>query len=131
MMDLKRMRFLMNRLPMARLRVDRAMARATRTTALLTGMPRGGGISDPVGSGVEMLELAREQYRALREELAAMQREAEPLIARLDDSLEETVMRMRYLERLSVREIAYRLNYSERHIFRVAASAEKKVEAEG
>ena len=36
MIDLRRMRYLMDRLPMARLNVERAMSRATKCTQRLT-----------------------------------------------------------------------------------------------
>lgn len=127
-MNLRRMRYLINRLPMARFRVEKAMSTATKTTAPITGMPAGSGVSDPVQRGTELLEMARERYRAIREELAALQDEAGPLIDALDDPLERTVMQMRYLDGVSAREIAYRLSYSERHIFRTLAEAEREVE---
>lgn len=127
-MNLRRMRYLINRLPMARFRVEKAMSTAAKTTAPITGMPGGGGVSDPVQRGVELLEMARERYKAIREELAALQEEARPIIDALDDPLERTVMQMRYLDGVSAREIAYRLSYSERHIFRTLAEAERKVE---
>lgn len=128
-MNLRRMRYLINRLPMARFRVEKAMSTATKTTAPITGMPGGSGISDPVQRGAELLEAARERYRAIREELTEMQQEVRPIIDALDDPLERTVMQMRYLDGVSAREIAYRLSYSERHIFRTLAEAENKIEA--
>lgn len=126
-MNLRRMRYLINRLPMARFRVEKAMSTATKTTAPITGMPGGSGISDPVQRRAELLEMARERYRAIQEELKALQEEARPLIHALDDPLEGTVMRMRYLDGVSAREIAYRLSYSERHIFRALKKAENKI----
>ena len=126
-MNLRRMRYLINRLPMARFRVEKAISTATRTTAPITGMPGGSGISDPVQHGAELLEIARKRYRDVRDELTAMRREVKPLIDALDDPLERTVMQMRYLDGASAREIAYRLSYSERHVFRELREAEKKI----
>lgn len=126
-MDLHQMRFLINRLPMARFRMEKAMSTATKTTAPITGMPGGSGISDPVQRGAELLEMARERYRAIREELAELQDETRPLIDALDDPLERTVMQMRYLDGVSAREIAYRISYSEQHIFRVLSRGERKI----
>ena len=127
-MNLKRMRYLLNRLPMARFRVERAMARATRTTARLTGLPRGSNLSDPVQEGAELLEEAREAYRDIQRELEALRGELKPLIAALEDPLERQAMELRYLQGLTARRIACALHYSERHIFRVLAAAEAKVE---
>lgn len=126
-MNLNRMRYLLNRLPMARFRVERAMSRATRTTARLTGMPRGANLSDPVQQGAELLEEAREAYRAIQRELEDLRAQLAPLIAALEDPLERQIMELRYMQGLSVRRIAYTLNYSERHVFRVVAAAEKRV----
>ena len=47
MIDLRKMRHLINRLPMARYRVDVAMSKATKVTATLSGMPHGSGTSSP------------------------------------------------------------------------------------
>lgn len=91
-MNLRRMRYLMNRLPMARHRAETA---------------------DP-----DLREFAREQYKAIMDELAAMRQDIEPIIVALDDPLERTVMRMRYIDGLNVCRIAERLHYSEGHIFR-------------
>ena len=126
-MNLCRMRYLLNRLPMARFRVEKAMSTATKTTASITGMPSGSGISDPVQTGVELLEEAKEAYRTLTHELVQMQVELAPLIDTLEDPLEREIMHFRYLDGLSVRKIAYQLNYSERHIFRKLKKAEKKI----
>ena len=127
-MDLRRMRFLMNRLPMARFRVEKAMARATKCTAVLTGMPRGGGAGDSaMDSSMELLEKARGAYAALIAELDQHRQELAPMIDLLDKPLERTVMQLRYIEGMSGREIAYQLVYSEQHIFRELAAAEKKI----
>ena len=60
MVDLRRMRFLINRMPLARYRVDLAMARATRVSPVLTGMPHVSGVSSMVENGV--IELVSMQF---------------------------------------------------------------------
>ena len=128
-MDLQRIRFLNNRLPAARFRIDRALATATRVTAPIDGLPRGGGSSGgPVSHGVELIEEARDAYRAIQRELDGLRSQARPLIDALDDPLERQVASLRYLQGLSVRQIAYRLCYSEQHVFRVMARAEKHLQ---
>lgn len=127
MIDLRRMRYLINRLPMARFRIDQAAAQATRCTAQLTGMPRGGGGGSQVERGAELLTAAREAYSAIRTELDAMRAELAPMLDDLAHPLHKTAMRMRYMDGCSVREIAYRINYSEQHIFRVLQEAERKI----
>lgn len=126
--DFRKMRKLINRLPMARLNVDRALARSSRMTAQYSDMPRGGNkTSDPTSEGAVMYIAAKDAYSRLKSELENMQREVEPIIDGLDRPLQRNAMRMRYIEGRSVREIAYYLNYSEQHIFRVISSAEEKI----
>lgn len=126
--DFKRMRYLLNRLPMARLNVDRALTRSARMTAQYSDMPRGGNrTSDPTGRGAELYIAAKEAYAALKLELDKMQEELLPAIEKLEHPLQRNAMRMRYIEGRSVREIAYYLNYSEQHVFRVISRTEEKI----
>lgn len=127
MVDLRRMRFLQNRLPMARFKVERAMSKAAKCTATLTGMPRSGGTGNQVEDGAELLDTAKAAYKAIQDELKAMREELAPIIAGLDKPLERTVMHMRYIEGRSVREIAYGIAYSEPHIFEVLRHVERKM----
>ena len=127
MVNLRRMRFLMNRLPMARFKVERAMSKATKCTATLTGMPRGGGTGNQVETGAELLDTAKAAYKAIQDELEVMREELAPIIAGLDKPLERTVMHMRYIEGRSVREIAYGIAYSEPHVFEVLRHVERKL----
>lgn len=127
MIDLRRMRYLINRLPMARFRVDQAHARATRCTASMTGMPRPGGVGRPVERGAELIEAARAAYTQIQTELDAMRGQLRPMIEELTNALEKTAMRMRYMDGYSVREIAYRISYSEQHVFRVLQRAENAI----
>ena len=127
MLDLRRMRFLINRLPAARFRVDKAMARATKTTAILTGMPRGSGTGDQTADGAIMLQLAREALDRIETELAEMRSILGPMIEQIESPLQKSAMRLRYMDGMSVREIAYSLNYSEQHIFRILQRAEQSI----
>lgn len=127
--DLRRMRFLINREPAARFRVERAMARATKTTAALSGMPRGGGVGNPVERGASDLEDARAALDAIRAELNKMRAVLRPMIAELEIPLQRLAMEMRYIDGYSVRELSYRLNYSEQHLFRVLSKAESEISA--
>lgn len=124
--DFRRMRHLINRLPMARLNVDRALARSARMTAQYSDMPRGGNkTSDPTADGAVLYMTAKMAYEKLEAELQEMQGKIAPKIETLEIPLWRNVMRMRYIEGRSAREIAYYLNYSEQHIFWVLAQAEK------
>ena len=125
--DLAKMRKLINRLPLARFRVDQAKSRATRITPVLTGMPHGSGGESRVEEGAILLMIAQEKYEALKEELKQMQDALSPMIERINEPLQKNAMTMRYLESRSVREIAYCLNYSEQHIFRILQRAERNL----
>ena len=127
MLDLRRMRFLINRLPAARFRVDKAMARATKTTTVLTGMPRGSGTGDQTADGAIMLQLARDALDRIETELAEMRAILGPIIEQIENPLQKSAMRLRYMDGMSVREIAYSLNYSEQHIFRILQRAEENI----
>ena len=127
MLDLRRMRFLINRLPAARFRVDKAMARATKTTTVLTGMPRGSGTGDQTADGAIMLQLARDALDRIETELAEMRAVLGPMIEQIENPLQKSAMRLRYMDGMSVREIAYSLNYSEQHIFRILQRAEESI----
>ena len=129
MVDLRRMRFLINRLPAARFRVDKAMANATRVTSVLTGMPRGSTSDDRMAENVILLDLAKQARDQIATELEDMRKQLGPMIEALDVSLQKSAMRLRYMEGRSVREIAYSLNYSEQHIFRILQQTERKFES--
>jgi RNA polymerase sigma factor (sigma-70 family) len=128
--DFYKMRKLINRIPMARFRLDKAISRATKVTTVLTGMPRGSGGGSQTEEGALLVMLAREKYDTMQAELNELQARLSPYIKNMDDALQKNVLRMRYIECRSVREIAYCLNYSEQHIFRILQKAETKVEKE-
>ena len=126
--DFRKMRKLINRLPMARFRVDQAKSRATRITPILTGMPHGSGGTSQTEEGAILIMIASEKHETMKAELSEMQETLSPIIEGIEDPLQKNVLRMRYMECRSVREIAYFLNYSEQHIFRILQRTEKKVE---
>ena len=127
LIDFRRMRFLTNRLPMARFRLMVAKSRATRTTPVLSDMPHGTEVSSPVERGYMMIEAAQESVYIIETELGAMRETLADHMEVLTDPLEITAVQMRYMDGRSAREIAYSLNYSERHIFRVLECAERKI----
>ena len=127
LIDFRRMRFLTNRLPMARFRLTVAKSRATRTTPVLSDMPHGTDVSSPVERGYLIIEAAQNAVYIIETELQSMREILADHMDALTDPLEITAMQMRYMEGRSVREIAYSLNYSEPHIFKVLSRAEKKI----
>lgn len=127
MIDFRRLRYLINRLPAAKFRVMQAMSEATRRTAIISGQPRGGSTGDPVGGGAIRVDMARQAQTEIENEIAETREVLKPKINALDTPLERMAMTMRYMEGFSARDIAYRLNYSEPHIFRIISRAEQKI----
>lgn len=128
--DLRRIRYLINREPAARFRVERAMARATKCTTMLTGMPGGKAPGSQVERGAEDLALARTALAEIRTELK-MQREAlAPYIDAAASPLKKMVLQLRYMDGYRVPEIAYRLTYDRSYIYRVLQEAEQEIIAE-
>ena len=126
-LNLRKMRILINRYPRACFNVERAMSQAQKCTAQLTGMP-GGGEGRTIADGVALLMQAQEARDRIAAELAGMRAALSRLLDTLDDPLERTVMAMRYMDGISVREIAYQLCYSESRIFKSLKSAERRIE---
>ncbi len=121
---------MINRLPAAEFRVLQAKSAATKRTAVLSGMPRGGGVGNPTEAGALRVDLAKEALSEIKEEIASARAVIGPKIEALEHPLSQMVMTMRYMEGFSVRDIAYRLNYSEQHIFRIISRSEQKISKE-
>lgn len=130
MIDLRRMRYLMDRLPMARLNVERAMSRATKCTQRLTMAAGGGGYGDAMSENAIRLSVAREKRDGILRELREMREALAPRIAELDDPVQRLIMQMRYLDGQSARQIAYALALSERWVFYNLSRAEARINAE-
>lgn len=130
MIDLRRMRYLMDRLPMARLNVERAMSRATKCTQRLTMAAGGGGYGDAMSENAIRLSIAREKRDGILRELRELREVLAPRIADLDDPVQRLIMQMRYLDGQSARQIAYALALSERWVFYNLSRAEARINAE-
>lgn len=129
MVDLKRMRHLIRRYPIACLRAEQARIRAQKLTRTISDAPRGGGSMNSTEEGLLYRVEALERKKAIWDELCRMREELAPLVDALESPLEVQCMRMRYLEGRSVREISYNLAYSEQHVFRVIGNAERKIQS--
>ena len=128
MVDLQRMRELIDReLPRARHSVERAMAKATKCTATLTGMPRGGNGGSQVERGVELLELARDELARLETELEGMLGEMKPLIDGLSIANERRVLMLRYMYGMACDDVADVMGYCKRHTLRILKRAESRL----
>ena len=127
MVDLKRMRILINRLPKELWEVEKAMAGATQMTANVTGMPRGGSSGNPQENRNIAYAEAKEAYREVIQELYDMQTELEPLIEKLEDPDEKAAMRLRYLDGFRPRQIADSIYRTERCVFMYLKRAERRI----
>ena len=124
MINLYRMRTLMRYTIKARWKVEKEMARATKITAILTGMPRGGAGKDQVADGAIKIDEVKQAYREVLGELEQMQRELDPLIDSMDNPDDRAVMRLRYIECYSPEDIAEAIHRTDRSVYYYLSRAE-------
>ena len=107
-------------------RVDALRDNLERITTQYGTDPRGGGsgdkMSDMVAQIVDILNSLSARLIAIEKK-----RYAAELAIRELPAQQASVMYLRYIEGMSGREIACHLVYSEQHIFRELAAAEKKI----
>lgn len=127
MVDLKRMRALINRLPRELWMSEKALASATKMTSMITGMPRGGSSGNLQEERYIAYAEARDAYREVLQELSDMRNELEPMIDLLEDPDEKAAMRLRYLDGLRPAQIADRIFRTERCVFSYLKKAERHV----
>ena len=131
MVDLRKMRTIINKLPKQLRHIDDEFASATSISPVLSGMPTGkGGVSSRVENGVLGLIEAKNAYAETLSELDEMRRELSPYIDQLEDVRERVVMRLRYIEGKSVYDddfVKIAL-MCERSSYNYLTSAEKKIE---
>jgi len=85
------MRILINRYPRACFNVERAMSKAQKCTAQLTGMP-GGGSGSTIADAVDLVMQAKEARDAIAAEIAGMRAELSPKIEALADPHVEALL---------------------------------------
>ena len=129
MTDFERMRMLIRQEERYHWAVEKQMAKATKSTTAIT--PAGGCGGRRTGSrpedGAVMLATLQEEYKEILDELEEARKELRDSIARIRNAksrLEKTCLRMRYLQGMSVRQIAVSLNYTEDYLHRKMRDAE-------
>ena len=127
MVNLYRMRQLMRYTIKARWKVEKEMARATKITSTLTGMPRGGAGHDQVADGAIQIDEVKRAYRETLGELEQMQRELDPLIDNLENPDDRAVMRLRYIECYSPEDIAEAIHRTDRSVYYYLSRAEDQL----
>lgn len=127
MVNLFRMRQLMRYTIKARWKVEKEMARATKMTAIITGMPHGGAGHDQVADGAVQIDEVKRAYRETLAELECMQWELDPLIDKLDNPDDRAVMRLRYIECYSPEDIAEAIHRTDRSVYYYLSRAEDQL----
>lgn len=129
MTNFERMRVLIKQEERYRWAVEKQMAKANRMTSNISQAGRAGG--SRTGSRVEdsalVLATLREEYKEITDELEAARTELRESITRIRNAksrLEKTCLRMRYLQGMSIRQIAVSLNYTEDYLHRKMRDAE-------
>jgi DNA-directed RNA polymerase specialized sigma24 family protein len=128
MVNLYRMRMLMSRKTVKLLwRIEQEQARATKTTTILTGMPRGSGGNDQVADGAIKITELKEAYSDTVAELEQMRQELLPLINTLDNVDLRAAMLLRYIKGRRPEEIADAICLADRTIYRYLLRAENEL----
>ena len=127
MVDLKRMRVLMQRMPSILWEIEKKEANATRTTSPITGMVYSSNGSNRQEEANIMLISVRDAYREAIEELESLREQLKPMLPRLDDDTERAIIRLRYIYGYDPQKIAQAISYHPRTVLRKLSSAEAKL----
>lgn len=102
--------------------LERRMAKATKTTSVISDMPRGGESLD-AGDHIADWEPLQKQIRAEIEECVRERIRIKAFLDTVKMPKLRTVLQLTYIECLDVDEIAIRLDYSSRQIQRLQDQA--------
>ena len=127
MVDLKRMRVLMQRMPSILWEIEKKEANATRITSPITGMVYSSNGSNRQEEANIMLISVRDAYHEAFEELEALREQLKQLLPRLDDDTERAIIRLRYIYGYDPQKIAQAISYHPRTVLRKLSSAEAKL----
>ena len=129
MTDFERMRVLIRQEERYRWAVEKQKAKASKMTSVISQTGRAGTArqGSRVEEGAVMLAALEDEYKEILDELTAARNELKDSIARIRNAkarLEKTCLRMRYMQGMSVRQIAVSLNYTEDYLHRKMRGAE-------
>jgi len=127
MVNLFRMRQLMRQTLKVRWRIEQEEARATKTTTVLTGMPRGGAQHDQVQDGAIAIAEVKAAYHEVMAEIERMREELDPLITTLPNPDDRAVLRLRYINGFSPEDIAEAIHRTDRAIYYYLSRAEDQL----
>lgn len=124
MVDLKRMRDLIEQLPNVQFRVEKARAKSEKCTASLSGMPGGSRRGNQVEDGVAEIERHQADLDRITAELGEMRKELAPMIEEITDPDERTTLYLRYMMGFSPENVSDSMCWCERHTFRMLRRGE-------
>lgn len=127
MVNLYRMRMLIRQATKLQWRKEREIAKATKITTVLTGMPRGGSGENQVEDGAIKVAELEEAYIEVLEELRSMKRELSPLINTIENADLRAAMRLRYIDEHRPEEIADAIPLAERTVYRYLKQGEDEI----
>ena len=104
---------------------ENAIESATRTTTLITGMPKGNGVSSQVETAVVKAETYKAKYDELCEELKEIYRQIKVVSKRMSEQ-EAKVLDLFYPKCMKVADIAKDMQITERHVYRLKKDAISK-----
>ena len=93
--------------------------RATKITAVNTGMPKGGQVSDKVGSSVLKILQIKEKIQQEIDAFSEIANNVYKAINSLNDPTLEALMLYRYIQGLTWEQIALKMNYNYRWVLRL------------
>ena len=125
--DFKRIPELRKEINRALIMWENAKESATRTTTMLTGMPRGNAVGSMVENAVVKAETYHEKYLQLCDELAEIHMRLEKESRAKLNELEAEIIRKCFQEGKKMSEIAKEKEITERHAYRVKKEALKKI----
>lgn len=128
MTDFERMRTLIRQEQRYKWALEQQMAKATKSTASISHTGGGGSRNgSKVEDGAILLAGLKDEYAEIKAELDEARDELLKAMARIRSPkrrLEKTCLRMRYIQGMSVRTIAYSLSYTEDYLHRKMRAAE-------
>lgn len=98
---------------------EKTMARLTKITATISDMPKGGGDTDKMTSGVDKLISLDKEIDAKVDALVDFRREIVRYISKLDSDNQKRVLRLRYVDGMKWDRIAVEMGYEIRQITRI------------
>ena len=106
---------------------ENAIESATRTTTVITGMPKAKSANSQVETAVVKAEVFKEKYDALCEEQKDIYRRLREESKKLLNEQEADILQKCYPQGKKISEIAKELNITERHVYRIKKTAIWKI----